>query len=76
MDRRERILLNWHGFDVEFWIFSISFTVKAARNIYKPGWLAWLFCKLGKHSYFLDSEPFVKPTSWKCTKCGHISVLE
>ena len=69
MNRRERIISGEHGFDFEFWIFSLSFSVLALRDIYSPKWLAWLLCKLGKHSYWLSSPEITKP-KWNCVKCG------
>jgi hypothetical protein len=75
MDSRERTLMGAHGFDWDWWIFSLSFSVLALRDIRKPRWLARLLCKLGKHAWWLDgifpdSKSDLLMPKYTCDKCG------
>lgn len=71
MDRRERLLTGAHGFDLDWWIFSISFSVLALRDIGRPRWLAKLLCRLGKHAWWLTEWAAGTGNSkYTCGKCG------
>lgn len=74
MDSRERNIMGWHGFDLEWWIFSMSFSIAQLREIKNPRWLGLLLCKMGKHSYwpkqFEDNS--IRILSWKCSKCKNM----
>ncbi len=70
MDSHERTLMGAHGFDWDWWIFSLSFSVLGLRDIHKPRWLTRLLCGLGKHAWWIDrGSSFINPI-YKCDKCG------
>jgi len=75
MDRRERMLCLWHGFDIDWWIFSVSVSWSSLRRIHNPKWLGLFLCKFNKHDWFANE--FLTKTSlgiknYKCQKCGKI----
>lgn len=59
-----------YGFDWEWWIFSLSFSVFALRDIRKPRWLARLLCRLGKHAWWIENRSSLLNPTYKCDKCG------
>lgn len=76
MNARDRLLSGEQGFDIrlQFWIFSISFSFSMIRikDIKNPKWIKKLTCKLGKHSWWIDTdkEDWIKNPSYSCIKCG------
>ena len=70
MNARDRLLCGLHGFSLEWWIFSIEFTVKQSRDIISPRWLGLLLCKLNKHQWFTREN-----LAYKCMKCGKVVVV-
>jgi len=73
MDNRERLLTGWHGFDWNWWIFSISFSISSLGEINNPKWLGLLLCKFKKHSYFASVwNPDGRIYKWQCTKCNNL----
>ena len=72
MNRSERILSGVHGFDFHWWIFDVSFSMLALRDIKSPRWLAKLLCRLGKHAWWIADYKRGKSLKYKCEKCGVI----
>lgn len=72
MDSRERQLFGAHGFDIDWWIFSISFSVFSLRRIRTPVWLAKILCKFGKHDWWINNRDYSNPI-YRCLKCGKLS---
>lgn len=61
-----------HEFSFRIWYFRFTLSFPFARYIERPKWLGLLFCKFGKHDWFLvlDGDYInFEYLTYMCNKC-------